>query len=75
MCSDQYNLAAHEFVRSIEAQVPVDVVSGVREELIGSYTAPWEALRVNFSISGREDLANGEHASLSTIKSTIGMSE
>lgn len=73
MCLDQHDEAARSFVNAIDRQIPVDVVSNIKQELLTSFTAPWEALRVNFSIAGREDLANCNESRLMEIKSYLGM--
>lgn len=52
MCMENYQDAARSFVQAINMQLPVDVVSGIREELLPSYTSVWEALRVTFDLMG-----------------------
>lgn len=73
MCTDAYDEAARSFIRAIDRQLPVDVISGVREELHPSYKAPWEALRITFSLAGREDLAKSDSMKLADIKKALNV--
>lgn len=57
LCIEDYPVACRSFIKAIQSQVQVDIISGVREELHRNYTSAWEALRIAFELSGQENLA------------------
>lgn len=73
MCLNRHEEAARSFVRAIESQLPVDVLSNVKPELQPNYSAPLEALRINFSIAGNEAFANCDCSQLPLIKRHLGI--
>ncbi|PJF18205.1 hypothetical protein PSACC_01984 [Paramicrosporidium saccamoebae] len=86
MCLESHDEATRSFIQSIETQIPTTTLTRVKEELLPSYRAPWEALQVNLTIQGREDLASlclnpnpnpnpnpNLNINLSQIKSAVGL--
>lgn len=74
MCVSRHEEAARAFVRAIDTQLPVDIVSNIKPELLLNYSAPMEALRTNFAIWGNEAFAaDCDQSQLPLIKSQLGM--
>lgn len=51
MCSKHHAEAARAFVEALQHQLPVDVVQGVKPELVERYLAIWDTLRSNIEVS------------------------
>ena len=57
LCMERYDEASSAFMKAIKAQMPVDILTGVKEELHKNYTSTWEALKISFEMAGKEQLA------------------
>lgn len=57
LCMERYDEASKAFMDAIRAQMPVDILTGVKEELHKNYTTTWEALKISYEMGGKEDLA------------------